>query len=266
VSKFWAIFVDSFLEIKDRKIFYIYWTVAAVVVVVFALLPSFNINGQDILRNNPLGQETMNDFTARFFAGFLGFVMFLLVFGSAGLAPSFLSKGRAELILSKPISRWRLLSMKFLAVYLAKALVLAVVSTLVWITVSIRLGAFNWDFFVGMFFACLQFLVIYAIVFFFGVFTNSTAVAIMGYFVTRIGTDMFSGRKALYPLLGEDSIWKTALDGLYHISPKIGEMSDNIAPLMTGKGIADLYPVWSTVLVAAVLFLATLLYFSRKDY
>lgn len=266
MSKFRAILIDSFLEIRDRKIFYFYWLVVTVIVIVFALLPSLRINGQDILKSNLLGREAMDDFTARFFGGFLGFVIFLLVFGSAGLVPSFLSKGRVELMLSKPINRWRLLSMKFLAVYLVKAVVLAVVATLVWITISIRLGVFNWGFFPGMLFACLQFLVVYAIVFFFGVLTNSTAAAIMGYFIIRIGTDLLAGRKVVYPLLGEDSVWKTALDGLYNISPKIGEMSENLAPIMTGKGIADFYPIWSTVLIAIVFFLATLLYFNGRDY
>lgn len=266
MNKFAAILYDSFLEVKDRKIFYFYWLVAAAVVIAFALLPSLRINGQDILESNLIGPEAINELVARFFDGFLGFVIFLLVFGSAGLAPSFLGKGRVELVLSKPIDRWRLLSMKFLAVYLVKAVVLMVVASAVWMTISFRLGVFNWGFFPGLLFACLQFLVVYAIVFFFGVLTNSAAAAIMGYFIIRIGTDLLAGRKVLYSFLGEDSLWKTVLDGLYHISPKIGEMSQNYLPLMTGKGIADFYPVWSTTLIAIVFFLATLLYFRRKDY
>jgi len=266
MNKFAAILYDSFLEIKDRKIFYFYWVVAGVLIIVFGLLPSLNINGRDILEGNLLSPEVLNGFIARFFDGFLGFVIFLLVFGSAGLAPSFLSKGRVELVLSKPIDRWRLLSMKFLAVYLVKAAVLAVMATAIWLTLSLRLGMFNWGFFPGLLFACLQLLVVYAIVFFFGVLTNSAASAIMGYFVIRIGTDLLASRKVVYPLLGEKSLWKTILDGVYHVSPKIGEMSENIGPIMTGKGMADFYPVWSTVLIAVVVFLVTLLYFNRKDY
>jgi len=266
MNKFAAILYDSFLEIKDRKIFYFYWLVAAAVVVAFALLPSLRINGQDILESNLIDRATADALVARFFDGFLGFVIFLLVFGSAGLAPSFLSKGRVELVLSKPIDRWRLLSMKFLGVYLVKAVVLAVVAASVWLTISIRLGMFNWGFVLGMLFACLEFLIVYAIVFFFGVLTNSAAAAIMGYFIIRIGSDLLAGRKVLYQFLGEGSLWTTVLDGLYHISPKIGEMSKNLVPIMTGKGITDYYPIWSTILIAAVFFLATLLYFNRKDY
>jgi ABC-type transport system involved in multi-copper enzyme maturation permease subunit len=266
MNRFAAILYDSFLEIKDRKIFYFYWLVAGAVVLAFALLPSLRINGRDILEGDLLGREALNGFVAKFLDGFFGFVMLLLVFGSAGLAPSFLGKGRVELVLSKPIDRWRLLSMKFLAVYLVKVVVLAVVAISVWMTVSFRLGMFNWGFFPGLLFACLQFLVVYAIVFFFGILTNSAAAAIMGYFIIRIGADLLASRKVVYPFLGEGSLWKTVLDGLYHISPKIGEMSENIVPIMTGKGIADFYPVWSTILIAVVFFLATLLYFNRKDY
>ncbi len=266
MNKFGAILYDSFLEIKDRKIFYFYWLVAGVIVIVFALLPSLKIDGHDVLDSNVLGPEMLTKFVANFFDGFLGFAILLLVFGSAGLAPSFLSKGRVELVLSKPIDRWRLLSMKFLAVYLVKAFVLAVMATSIWITISIRLGMFNWGFFLGLLFACLQLLVVYAIVLFFGVLTNSAAAAIMGYFIIRIGADLLASRKVVYPFLGEKSLWTTVLDGLYHICPKIGEMSKNLVPIMTGKGITDFYPIWSTVLIAAVFFLATFFYFNRKDY
>lgn len=266
MNKFAAILYDSFLEIKDRKIFYFYWLVAGVLVIGLALLPSLTVNGRDILDGDTLGQEMVGRFVAQFIDWLFGFVILLLVFGSAGLAPSFLGKGRVELVLSKPIDRWRLLSMKFLAVYLVKAAVLVVVATAVWLTLSLRLGTFNGLFFAGLSFACLQFLVVYAIVFFFGVLTNSAAAAIMGYFIIRIGTDLLAGRKAVYPLLGEKSLWKTVLDGLYHVCPKIGEMTENIVPIMTGKGIVDFYPVWSTVLIAVAVFLVTLLFFNRRDY
>jgi ABC-type transport system involved in multi-copper enzyme maturation permease subunit len=266
MNKFAAILYDSFLEIKDRKIFYFYWLVAGVIVIVFALLPSLNVNGRDILEGDILSPELLNGFIARFFDGFLGFAILLLVFGSAGLVPSFLSKGRVELVLSKPLDRWRLISLKFLAVYLVKALVLAIMATAIWLTISTRLGMFHWGFFLGLLFACLQLLVVYAIVFFLGVLTNSAAAAIMGYFIIRIGSDLLAGRKAIYPFIGEKSVWAIILDTLYHISPKIGQMSENIAPIITGKGIADFYPVWSTVLIGIVFFLAALLYFNRRDY
>ncbi len=265
MTKFAAILYDSFLEIKDRKIFYFYWAVGLVTVALFAFMPSLQINGKDLLKGDMLDPGMMSQLVANFFDGLFGFLIILLVFGSAGLIPSFLGKGRVELVLSKPIDRLRLLSMKFLGVYLVKAAVLVFIGTLVWITIAMRLGNLNWGFFAGLLLALLQFLAVYAIVSFLGVLTNSAAASIMGYFIIRIASDLLASRKVVYSLLG-DSIWKSILDGLYHIMPKFREMSDNFVPLMTGKGITDFYPIWSTLLFSAVLFLGSLLYFNRKDY
>ena len=192
-------------------------------------------------------------------------MILLMVFGSAGLLPSYLRKGRVELVLSRPISRFRLLTMKFIAVYLVMIFILAVVSTIIFLTMSLRLGGLSGDFFFGLLFAFLQFLIVYAIVFFIGVISNSGAAAIMGYFMIRIGAGLLESREAIYSLLG-DSIWKTILDTVYHIFPKIGEMSGNYISILNGRGFGEFYPVWSSLLFAAVAYLLTLLYFNRKDY
>lgn len=273
MNKFRAILYDTFLEAKDRKIFYLYWVVTIIMVLVFALMPSMQINGQEIFHQGTgddssgglFDQSMIANIIAHFFDGFLGFMIFLMVFGSAGLVPSFLGKGRVELVLAKPIDRYRLMAMKFLAVYIVTAAVLAMATTLIWLTLSLRLGMADPHFFFGLAFALMQFLLVYAIVFALGIVSNSAAVAIMGYFMLRIATDLLSGREVVYPFLGK-SIWKTVLDTLYHLLPKMREMSNNYVPLMTGRGIEGIYPIWSSLLFGLAIFAAALLYFSRKDY
>ncbi len=273
MNKFRAILYDTFLEVKDRKIFYLYWVVTIVMVLVFALMPSMQIGGQEIFHQGGgndssgglLDSPMLANIIAHFFDGFLGFMIFLMVFGSAGLVPSFLGKGRVELVLAKPIDRYRLMAMKFLAVYIVMAAVLAMATTLIWLTLSLRLGTADAHFFLGLALALIQFLLVYAIVFALGIFTNSAAVAIMGYFMLRIATDLLSGREVVYPFLGK-SVWKTVLDVLYHVLPKMREMSDSYVPLMTGREINDLYPIWSSLLFGMAIFAAALLFFNRKDY
>jgi len=265
VNKFRAIFVDSLHEIIDRKVFYLYWAVALILVLVIVLLPNFRINGTDLFESGMMPPEVIGQGIARFFDGFFGFMIFLMVFGSAGLMPSFLSKGRIELTLSKPIDRYRLLLMKFASVFIIMCLILACTMTLVWGVLSLRISSTSWYFFLGLLFSFLQFFTIYSIVFIIGVTTNSGAAAIMGYFIIRIGTDLLSGREVVYQFLG-DSIWKTILDTAYHIFPKIGELANNYVPLMLGEGFVNDYAVYSTVGIALVLILITLLVFSRRDY
>jgi ABC-type transport system involved in multi-copper enzyme maturation permease subunit len=265
MSRFMAVMGDSLLEVRDRKIFYLYWLVTLVMLLVFGLAPSININGNNMFDSMASTPEIINNIQSAFFDGFFGFMLFLMVFGSAGLVPSFLSKGRIELTLSKPIGRYRLLAMKFLSVFIIMCFILIISTTLIWGVLSLRLGVASGYFFYGLLFACLEFLAIYAIVFFFGALTHSTVVAIMGYFIIRVGAGLLAQREVVYQFLG-DSIWKKILDGAYHILPKIGEMSDNYRPIMQGNGFVNTYPIYSTLAISLVIFLIALLLFKRRDY
>lgn len=265
MSKFAAILYDSLLEVRDRKISYLYWGVAVVVALAIAFIPNFKINNVDLLESGMVSPEIFQKATATFFDGLIGFMIFLMVFGSAGLIPSFLGRGRVELTLSKPIDRYRLLAMKFASIYIIMCAILTITMTIIWLVLSIRFGVFSWHFFAGLAYAYVQFFAVYCIVFLLGVASHSTVVGIMGYFIIRVATDLLAGRKVVYELLG-DSVWKKILDGLYHILPKIGEMSANYAPLMEGKGLDQTYPLYSTLGISVVLFLLALLIFSRRDY
>ncbi len=265
MSRFMAVMGDSLLEVRDRKIFYLYWLVTLVMLLVFGLAPNLKINGNDLFGSMTSSPETIIGIQSAFFDGFFGFMLFLMVFGSAGLVPSFLGKGRIELSLSKPVSRYRLLTMKFLAVFIIMCGILIISTTIIWGVLSFRLGVTPGYFFYGLLYACLEFLAIYAIVFFFGAVGQSTVVAIMGYFIIRVGADLLANREVVYQFLG-DSIWKTILDTVYYILPKIGEMSDNYGSLMQGGGFVKTYPIYSTLGISLVIFLIALLIFKRRDY
>jgi len=265
MNKFFAILYDTFLEIRSGKIIWLYAAVMVVLVLVFSLFPSIKIDGTGLDDINLLSPEMASDMIAFFFNGFFGFVIFLMVFGSAWLLPSYLNKGRIELVLSKPIDRFKLLSMKFLAVYLIKSLILIAMSVPIWIVLSIRLDNFSGYFFIGLLYGCLQFLAVYVIVFAFGLFGRSGALAVMGYFIVGIVTGLLSNREVVYNFLG-DSVWKTIIDIVYYILPKLNEMDANFKPLMTGEGFIDTFSIYTTFGFSAVLFLLTLLIFKKRDY
>lgn len=265
MTKFKAILYDSILEVRDRKIFYLYWLVLIGTGLIFILMPNFEVEGVDLFESGMVTPQMLNEAVSMFFDQFFGFMIVLMVFGAAGLVPAFLNKGRAELAISKPIDRFRLISMKFISSFAIMCMILTLVSTVIWGILSYRLGDTSWYFFIGLLYACLQFLMVYAIVFIIGVASHSTVAAIMGYFIIRVTTDLLAAREAIYQFLGE-SVWKTIFDTLYHVLPKIGEMSQNYGPLMRGDGFNKTYPIYSTLGISIVLFLAALLIFKRRDY
>ncbi len=265
MNKFFAILLDTLLEIKNGKIFYLYAAVTLVLLLVLGLFPSIDISGGGFPEGSLFSPEMSAEIMAFFFNSFFGFAIFLMVFGSAWLLPSYLSKGRVELILSKPINRFKLLSMKFSAIFIIKAAILIVMTILIWIILSIRLESFSGYFFIGLMLGCLQFLAVYTIVFAIGVIGRSGALAIMAYFIIRIVTGLLSSREIVYNFLG-DSVWKTILDIIYYILPKLGQMDSNYNSLMTGDGFADTFAIYTTLAFSAALFLLTLLIFHKRDY
>ncbi len=265
MNKFSAILLDTLLEIKNGKIIYLYAAITLVLLLVFGLFPSIDISGSGIPEGSLFSPEMSAEIIAFFYNSFFGFLIFLMVFGSAWLLPSYLNKGRVELILSKPINRFKLLSMKFTAVFIINAAILIIMSCLIWIVLSIRLESFSGYFFLGLLLGCIQFLAVYTIVFTIGVIGRSGALAIMGYFVIRIVTGLLASREIIYGFLG-DSIWKTVLDMVYYILPKIGEMDSNYGSLITDGSIIDGFAIYTTLAFSAALYLLTLLIFHKRDY
>ncbi len=265
MRKFSAIFYETFLEIKNSKMLYVYGIITVFNLLIFGLLPSVKIQGENIFESGMISPEMIVEGIGYLFQNYIGFIIFLMVFGSAWLVPSFQSKGRIELTLSKPLSRINIAGMKFISVFVIKSIIMIIIVSLLWFVISIRINQFVWGFFLGLYLALLQFLIVYAIVFFFGISSRSGALTIVGYFVLRIGADLLASRELVYQFIGE-SFWTDLIDVIYHILPKIGEMNNNYRHLIAGEGFIETYTTWSSLGFAAVLFLLSLLIFHRKDY
>jgi len=265
LNKFNAVFLDSLLEIKSRKIIYIYAVITAFMILLFALIPAMQIQGENLFESDLLGAGLLDTILSHFFDGFIGFVIFLMVFGSAFLLPSYLGKGRIELTLSKPISRWQILTMKFISIYLIHMVILLLTVFLIWLTISLRLGSFSWSILFGTFFSFVHFLFIYAFVFAVGALTRSGALAIMGYFAVRFAANLLESREIAYQFLG-DTVWTSILDWMYYLFPKYGEVGNNFLSLMRGDGFVNFFSIYTTFIFSAVLYGLTLYIFSRRDY
>lgn len=265
MHKFNAIFLDSLLEIKSRKIIYIYAAITLFMVLLFGLMPSIQIQGQNLFESGDESNVLLDNMLAHFFDGFIGFVIFLMVFGSAFLIPSYLGKGRVELMFSKPIGRWKLLTLKFVSIYLINIIILVLMVLLIWLTVSLRVGNISWGILFGSMFAFVHFLFILIFVFSIGALTRSGAIAIMAYFIIRFASGLLEGREAVYNFLGE-TVWTKILDWMYYIFPKFGEVGANYVSLMNGDGFINFFSIYTTLIFCAVIYGATLYLISRRDY
>jgi len=267
-NKFLAILMDSFLEIKSRKILYVLGFVLGIslliLVLVFLATPNLEVDGNEIFRPEMLDTDMGGEIYAMMFRKLLGFTLFLLAFGAAWVLPSYLSKGRIELILSKPISRISLLLMKFGAVYLNLIVFLTIMTVTLWLTFSIGLGIFKFGFFSGLLLAYAQFFVIYSVIFFLGLIGNSGALALIGYIVINYAQWIVSGRGIIFNFL-EGTNWEYLYIGIYHALPKLEGISDNISLAIQGHPL-NFYPIWSSILFAFLILSVSVFIFRRRDY
>lgn len=265
MTKFIALLRDSFYEIKAQKILWLYGVTGLFMALMILVLPSISINGQEIFQSDAISDDMINQVTAFAFDKYFFFMIIFMIFGSVGMIPTFLKKGRVELALSKPMSRVGLLSMKFASVYLIKVGILVTLSTLLWLVISFRLGVFSFQFFNGLLFGMVEFFAVYLILFFFGVATRSGPTALILYYVLRIFTGLV-GAAGLMTTLVDQSAWADFINIIYHILPKMGALADNYESLLLGHGMTDFYAVWSTLLAALVLFGTALVIHQRRDY
>ncbi len=265
MNKFIAILRDSFYEIKAQKILWMYGLTGLFMALMILVLPTININGQDMFQSGSFSPEMIDQVSAFAFDKYFFFMIIFMIFGSVGMIPSFLKKGRVELSLSKPMSRVGLLSMKFASIYLIKISILIIISIFLWLAMSVRLGSFSYQFFNGLLFSLVEYFAVYSILFFLGVATRSGPTALILYYVIRMLAVLVSTAGLVADMV-DQTAWYKFINILYHILPKLGAVSDNYEPLMLGKGLSDFYAVWSTLIVAVVLFSSALFIHQRRDY
>lgn len=266
MNKFVSIFIDSFLEIKSRWIIYVMAAIVFLIVFVILVLPAVKIQGQDVLKSGMIDEEMLNEVSA-YFNKFIidDFFILLMIFGTAWFLPSYLKKGRIELAVSKPISRPVLLLMKFAAVYLNMIIILTAMSIIIWLVYSLKVGGFNLYFFPGLLMCFFQFLVIYSIIFFFGVWSNSGALALIGYFVIAYAHKILAFRETVFRFI-DSKTWETILDSLYNILPKTQAISVNILSVFKGDGIEEFFPLWTSLLFGVVMIGISIILFMRRDF
>lgn len=188
----------------------------------------------------------------------------LAIFSTAPLFTSLLETGHVDLLLAKPLSRTQLffghiagvwISMLILAIYLLGG---------VWLIMSIKTGVWNPSFLLSIGIVVAMFGVMYAVVAFMGVWTQSTALAlIVTYGLIFISTFLAGGEQLANQL---EPGWRAVFWGLYHTLPNFAEVTMTVSNLSQAEPISSWYPFLSSSLFGAVLYSGAAFWFTRRDF
>ena len=186
------------------------------------------------------------------------------LFATMPLINGFVEHGRIDLMLSKPVSRGKLLTGHIIGVCMIVVLLVAYLVGGVWLVISFKTGVWLPRFLLSVPLIVLMFSVMYSIVLTIGVGVRSTGLAL----VTAYGCVFFSailaGKDQILPQL--TGVAAPIFLALYHVLPNYIEVIAIVTQLVSGEIVKSWYPLSSSIFFGVTVYAIGYLIFLRKDY
>ncbi|MBI1825270.1 MAG: ABC transporter permease [Planctomycetes bacterium] len=239
--QFWAIIIDSFRESKDRKIFWVMLLLSSVVAaamfcvsfqpgrvdIMFGMwtIETSAFTSADGLRADRLAAVIIDGIMDHVL-GFVGIV--LSVIATANFIPNFVERGTVDLVLSKPIPRWRLLLYRYLGAMSFLGVQTAFFVVLTFLVAGVRWNVWLPGYLLSIPLIILLFSFLYCISALVGLITRSTITAIL---LTLLGWVIIAGVQSLDDMFVLYPDWQKS-EAAYHtartarwIVPKTSDMT-----------------------------------------
>ena len=191
---------------------------------------------------------------------------FLAIFASSGLIPSVLEPGRIALLLSKPVTRQKLLMGRYAGNVLVVALNHVYLICSIWMVIGLKTGIWGWRFLMAVPASLFIFAVLLCVVVLVGVISESAALAVMVPVALMLISALLAQRAIVIKLLSSDwsrNLWTT----LYWIVPKVYDLAQAMKLYIVYDFNVDwLTPVWSSGVFGLVMLSTALYVFQKRDY
>jgi ABC-type transport system involved in multi-copper enzyme maturation permease subunit len=309
--QFWALIVDSFRESIDRKIFWVMLLITLVVAGAMFCI-GFQPGRIDILFGTwsiatdkfTLAGKIRPDFLAGIATewimdNILGWLAIILaVIATAGFLPSLMERGVIEVVLSKPLPRWKVFLSKYIGSLLFFAFHAVIFVALTFFIVGFRWGAWVPGYLLGIPLTVLLFSFLYCVSALVAVTTRSSTAAILitlGAWVGFAGIQSLGDAFEMYPKWKDSRMVYQTATAMRWVVPKTQDLtyiarkwSGAASPLeMMGdpkdqsdremldrasqaeNARLEIHPVYSigtSLLFETVVVLLAMWKFSRQDY
>lgn len=259
---------DTLAELVDRRL----WIMYAVILLLalFAAVGSaqldFSIQMSDAPDELAGGMAAMLIASAVGALGlFIGFLMLITVMLTANTFPNQLTRGRAEFVLSKPMSRSTFFVNKYLGVLVVYGGIITVCALAVGGTLLLVHESMPLSVLAMAAYAAISFAVWLGFTSLCGVITRSTVwpagLAILMYFAQRL----LALRDSLNAII-KNKLVETVVDALYYALPKFSDMSDVFSSLARGQEVTSWMAVWSSALSGLAMIAIALWIINRRDF
>jgi ABC-type transport system involved in multi-copper enzyme maturation permease subunit len=186
---------------------------------------------------------------------------------SASFIPSMLEKGNIDLVLSKPLSRTKIILGKFVSVVTLSFLIISFLILIIWLIISLKSNVWHFDFLISIVWFTFIFAILYSLEMYIGLISQSTILSLLiTLFVLFPVTALLSVRENIvFSFLQSESI-KFIFNFVYYIFPKPWDLREMCVNMIEGFTIESWWPVISSGLFMFVMLSLSIYYFSKKDY
>jgi ABC-type transport system involved in multi-copper enzyme maturation permease subunit len=275
-----TIIKNTFREALAKKIFIGYYIFYAIVVLFMLFLVNLDtVEGVISLADT---KQTVHMVEKGFLDLSWALILFFSLISTSSFIPSMLEKGTIDLLISKPVSRMTIILSKYLGAVLFMFLSMIFLLGSIWLILSAKSGYWDFGFLITIPLITLAFAVMYGIVVFIGLTTQSTIISILvNLFLIFVLCPILSVREGIIFTFVKNSGVQFVFNFFYWILPKPGEIKDIAVSLLMDKKInfwatsvnmeaGDFTASWMS-LITSLLFCIVLLsysifYFSKKDY
>jgi|GEM_PF-695813 len=198
-------------------------------------------------------------FGAAYFLGTL-----LGLFATMPLINGFLEQGRVDLLLSKPLSRARLLLGHLSGVWATVLVLAAYLVGGVWLTMSFKTGVWIPQFLMAIPIITLMFAVMYAVILTVSILSRSSGLGLVIAYGLIFFSIILASHEQLVPVLSARSAAIFML--FYHLLPNMAEVVVVQMQLVEAAAVITWYPLVSSLLFGIATYGFGFFWFSRRDF
>lgn len=191
--------------------------------------------------------------------------IFMSLFATSSLIPSLLQPGFIDLFISKPISRFEILSGRYVGAVSIVAFNIFYLVIFTWIILSAKTGIWNWGFLLAGVMIVLTFAILYSLMTLLGLISRSGPFSLMLTYLILFFSPLLLQRDKIYALLSS-KYYGYLLDGIYYFLPKPSELGNIMQQLVRGIAISSWMPLWTSLLFAGVMLVVSGYIFQKKNF
>src|SRR5262245_54564788 len=270
-----GIFLDTFQESFRNKMFLFFFVVATLIVGSIGLALNMDaVNG--VMRGVTFFGTALRvpGFTVKQWvenlqsglAMLIGtFGLFMALMATSTLFPTMLQKGSIDLLLCRPLPRWRIITARFLGGASIMAFNAVYLFAGVWAVLGMKSGVWNNAFPLSAVLVIFAFVVLFSVVMIVSTMTESGPAGLLVAFTMLIFSPVLAAHEQITPAFSSE-LYRKVFRSLYWVLPKSAEPIGAMRRLIQNRPLDIHWVLGTSVLFALTCYVATMVYFTRKDY